>query len=381
MTMSMLVGFLVNPIAGIGGKVGLKGSDNVFDEARRRGAQPVSPKRAKEALTAMVKTLGSSIDEMSFLTCEHAMGEEELLDAGVPPRLVKVVYHPPKLTTAADTEEAVREFVAMNADLILFCGGDGTARDILGVAGEDIPMVGIPAGVKMHSGVFCTRPETLALLMRGFLEGRIGEGEADIMDLDEEEYRRGKWSVRLFGAATTLREPNLIQAGKMMVQEVADEAIKDEMAEHITELMEKEPKTLFIFGPGSTTAHIAKKLKIEKTLLGIDGVLAGKLIGRDLNEKGLLSLLKRHTAARLVVSPIGAQGFILGRGNLQLSPRVIRQIGIQNILVFATPAKLKLTPALRVDTGDSLLDAQFAKKEYLPVVIGYRTMRMHPLQV
>lgn len=377
----MLVGFLVNPIAGIGGRVGLKGSDNVVDEARRRGAKIVSPARAKEALTAMVTALGSSIDKIRFLTCEHVMGEQELLDAGVPQRLVKVVYHPPSTTTARDTEEATTEFIEMNVELILFCGGDGTARDILKVAGEEIPMVGIPAGVKMHSGIFCTRPETLAELIKGFLEGRIGTGEADIMDLDEEAYRRGKWSVRLFGSATTLREPNLIQAGKMMVQEVADEAIKDEMAEHIAELWKKEPDVLFIFGPGSTTSHIAKKLGIDKTLLGIDAFRHGVLIGKDLNEKGLLSLLKQNRDARLIISPIGAQGFILGRGNLQLSPRVIRQIGLQNIMVFATPAKLKLTTALRVDTGDPLLDAQFSKKEYLPVVIGYRTMRMHPLQV
>jgi len=377
----MRVGFLVNPIAGIGGKVGLKGSDNVEEEARRRGAKPVSPDRAKEALTKLVSQLGGSIKEMQFLTCSGTMGESELLHAGIAKSRVDVVHRPPKQTSAKDTETAAKAFAEKGVDVILFCGGDGTARDIVKVVDAKVPVVGIPAGVKMHSGVFCTRPENVAFLLQGFISGRIGPGEAEILDLDEEKYRKGKWVVRLFGTAKTLQEPNLVQAGKMMVAEVADEAIKDEMGEYLLELVEKEPKALFILGPGSTLSRITKDLKVDKTLLGIDAVVDGKQVGKDLDEQSLLKLLGKHKPAYLAVSPIGAQGFILGRGNLQLSPKVVRKIGISNIIVFATPSKLQVTPNLRVDTGDAKLDSEFAKKEYLRVIIGYRTMRMHPLQV
>ncbi len=379
--MFVRIGFLVNPIAGIGGRVGLKGSDNVEDEARRRGAELVSPDRAREAIKSVVARLGVRIEKVRFLTCASMMGETELLESKVPKGLIEIVHEPPLRTSSKDTKAATLIFLERRVDLILFCGGDGTARDIVAVTRDEIPIIGIPSGVKMHSGVFCMRPEALASIIEGFLDERIGTGEADILDLDEERYREGNWIVRMYATAVTLREPNLIQAGKLRVEEVPDKAIKDEMAEHIAELMEKEPEALFIFGPGSTITHLAKKLNIEKTLLGIDAVVKSALVGKDLNEKGLLSLLKQHRSARIVLSPIGAQGFILGRGNLQLSPKVVSRVGIQNILIFATPSKLQVTPTLRVDSGDPALDAEFAKKHYLPVVTGYRTMRMHPLQV
>jgi len=377
----MRIGFLVNPIAGIGGRVGLKGSDDVEEEARRRGAKPVSPNRAKDALAHLILQIGSSVRDLQFLTCAGVMGESELLRAGVAGSRIEVIHRPPKHTSAKDTEEAARAFAAKGVDVILFCGGDGTARDIVKVVDAKVPIVGIPAGVKMHSGVFCTRPENVAFLLQGFINGRIGPGEAEILDLDEEKYRKGKWVVHLFGTAMTLQEPNLIQAGKMMVAEVADEAIRQEMGEYLSELVEKEPRALFILGPGSTISRISKNLKVDKTLLGIDAIVDGRQVGKDLDEQSLLRLLDKHKPAYLAVSPIGAQGFILGRGNLQLSPKVVRRIGISNIIVFATPSKLQVTPTLRVDTGDARLDSEFSKKEYLRVVIGYKTMRMHPLQV
>ena len=184
----------------------------------------------------------------------------------------------------------------------------------------------------------------------------------------------------MYGTAKTLVEPALVQAGKMLFAEVSDEAMKDEIASHVKELMEEEPGTLFLLGPGSTVEHIAKRLGVEKTVLGVDAALGGKLVGRDLDEAGILKLLDRHPKAKLIVSPIGAQGFILGRGNLQLSPVVIRRVGVPNVTVVATPAKLNATPMLRVDTGDPELDREFAKREYLFVVIGYRTSKLHPIQ-
>ncbi len=308
------------------------------------------------------------------------MGETELLSAGFREDQVEVVYHPSPATTAEDTVKASRTMAGRGVDILLFCGGDGTARDLLDAVDATLPILGIPAGVKMHSAVFGVNPEAAAVTLVRFLEGSLSVGEAEVIDLDEAAYRQGHWDLQLCGLAQTPQEPNLVQTGKMMVEAVGDEAIKEEMGDYFRELMEEEPDSLFVFGPGGTTHGLCRKLGVEKTLLGIDAMLAGKLVGRDLNEDGLMRLLKAHSTARLVLSPIGAQGFILGRGNLQLSPKVLRAIGLHNILVVATPSKLRATPFLRADIGDGEMDAYFADRGHLLVVVGYRTKKLHPVQ-
>ena len=121
-------------------------------------------------------------------------------------------------------------------------------------------------------------------------------------------------------------------------------------------------------------------MNIKNTLLGIDAIYQNKLVGSDLNEKQILRLLEKYPRAKVILSPIGAQGFILGRGNLQLSPSVISKIGIDNIIVVSTPAKLASTPVIRVDTGDKKLDKKFAEKEFMMIVIGYRLSRVVKIQ-
>jgi len=232
----------------------------------------------------------------------------------------------------------------------------------------------------MHSGLFAVSPLASAKVLVGALRGQLRIGTAEILDLDEEAYRKGEWRVRLFATAKTLVEPNLVAGGKLMIDEVSEEAIRGELAVHFSELFETEPDTLFLLGPGSTLHSIASAIGIDKTLLGVDAAVGGKTIAKDLNEKGILALLDGHPKAKLVVSPIGAQGFILGRGNLQVSPTVLRRIGTKNVIVVATPAKLAMTPVLRVDTGDPALDEEFHKREYLFVLIGYRTSKLHPIQ-
>lgn len=298
----------------------------------------------------------------------------------MPADRVEIVYEDRPPTTASDTRAAVEAFAKDHADLIVFCGGDGTARDVAEEARDAVPILGIPSGVKMHSGVFAVDPAAASEILAAFLRGQLRVGDAEILDLDEEAYRRGEWKVRLHRTAKTLVEPHLIQAGKMMFAEVSEAAVRGELVEHFHELFEQEPDTLFLLGPGSTIESIARGLGLEKTLLGIDAVLGGRTIAKDLDEKGLLAFLDRHPRATLVVSPIGAQGFVLGRGNLQVSPEVLRRIGTKNLAVVATPAKLAATPVLRVDTGDEVLDAEIRRKEYLFVLIGYRTTKLHRIQ-
>jgi predicted polyphosphate/ATP-dependent NAD kinase len=371
------IGFIVNPIAGMGGRVGLKGTDNVVEKAIELGAKPITPQRALEALKKLKEL---KYDRIEWYTVNGIMGKEILKKAGF--KNIKTIYDPPnpKNTTSKDTKKACKKLMDINVNLILFCGGDGTARDIHEVVQKRIPILGIPAGVKMHSGVFAVNPAAAAKILKRYLENELRTGEVEILDLDEEKYREGIWEIKLYGTTLGLIEPTYIQSGKAVFHEITNEEIKEEIAEHIIDEIKKDEKVLYILGPGSTLYHIGKKLGIDKTLLGIDAVINMKQVGKDLNEKQLLELLHQYKKAKLIVSPIGAQGFILGRGNQQLSPKVIKKIGIENIIVVATPSKLASTPVLRVDTGDKELDRLFAKKGYMIVVVGYRLMKVVKFQ-
>jgi len=365
----------------MGGRVGLKGTDHVVEQARAAGAEPVAPRRIALFLEAFLKIQRKNPDlDVHWLTCSGDMGALPLDAAGVAPSDVETVHTSGSPSTAEDTKAAAAACVRGRAELILFCGGDGTARDVAEAVSGAVPILGIPSGVKMHSGVFAVDPRAAAEALAEFLRGELRVGDSEILDLDEEAYRAGEWRVRLYATARTLVEPNLVQADKMMFAEMSEESVRLELAEHFRDLFTEEPGTLFLLGPGSTIESIATRLKLEKTLLGIDAAVGGKTVAKDLDEKGILGLLNRYPKAKLVVSPIGAQGFVLGRGNLQVSPEVVRRIGVRNLLVVATPAKLAATPVLRVDSGDETLDAEIRRKEYLFVLIGYRTTKLHPIK-
>jgi predicted polyphosphate/ATP-dependent NAD kinase len=373
------IGFVVNPIAGMGGKVGLKGTDGVLDEAVKLGAKPIAPVRAEETLKEFLLTY-SKKDEIQWFTCLGEMGGNELKQAGI--SKMEIVYTSSNSDTSADdTKRACKELLKKQVDLILFCGGDGTARDVFAIVGNKIPILGIPSGVKMHSGVFGINTNATAKMLHEFVNKRLTIDDAEIMDLDEDRYRKGEWNIQLFGIAKGIVEPTYVQVGKTCFESVSDDEIKDELTEHIVDEMEAHDDVLFLFGSGGTIDYIAKKIGLENTLLGIDAVYKKKLVAKDLNEEGILKLLKIHPKAKVILSPIGAQGFILGRGNLQLSPKVITKIGLDNIIVISTPSKLASTPIIRVDTGDRHLDQQFVEKELLMVVIGYRLSRVVKIRI
>jgi predicted polyphosphate/ATP-dependent NAD kinase len=296
------------------------------------------------------------------------MGEDVLREAGIDD--FRIVCRPVDRPSADDTVKAAQAFKRADVDIIVFCGGDGTARDIVRVVGTEIAVLGIPSGVKMYSGVFGMTPLRTVDILAGFVDGKFSCQAAEIVDLDEDRYREGEWVVKLYHAARTPYEPALLPVSKMIVDEIEDAEIKRDIAEQICEEMQDSKDTLFLLGPGSTVESIAAHLGIEKTLLGIDAVANQRPVGRDLNESGIQVLVKRYPRCKLVVSPIGAQGFILGRGNLQLSPQLIRRIGKENIIVIATPSKLLRTPVLRFDTGDDALDADLASSGYWSVRIG-----------
>ena len=376
------IGFLINPIAGMGGRVGLKGTDDVIDEARRRGAEPVALARASEALSELhqrLHSLPSGCHEPQWLTCAGEMGAEALAVAGFSD--IHVVYEVSPITSGNDTTNAVRNFIEAGVDLVLFVGGDGTARDVCAVVGEAVPILGIPSGVKMFSGVFGVGPVRTAEIVVDFLLGKLTTTTVEVLDLDEERYRRGEWAVKFYYSALTPFEPAYTQASKTLIAAEGEADAKDDIARSIAEEITSNPDTLYLLGAGSTVKAVGDRLDIDKTLLGIDAVAGGKLVEKDVNERAILTLLDRYVSCRLVVSPIGAQGFVLGRGNLQLSPDVIRRIGRQNLVVVATPAKLAQTPVLHVDTGSRELDEELTRGGYLPVVNGYHQRRFTKVSI
>jgi len=372
------IGFLVNPIAGMGGRVGLKGTDGVVEQARALGAEPIAKDRALDMLGELAALLSktSGAPRVCWLTCAGTMGEESVLAAGFEPADVDVIHRPSAEPGAADTRAAIERLVAAGVDLIVFCGGDGTARDICSVTGLNVPILGIPSGVKMYSGVFGTSPKRTAEILLAFLKGELTTTEVDVLDLDEVQYREGHWNVRLYHAALTPYEPTYTQSAKAVIEATDDALVREEIAESLHEQLDHEPGTLVLLGPGSTVKSIADRWEVEKTLLGIDAVVDAKLVGRDLNERALLRLLPKYSKRRLILSPVGAQGFVLGRGNLQLSPDVIRAIGLENVVVVATPAKLARTPVLRFDTGDAALDRELARNGHVFVTTGYKRRRV-----
>jgi predicted polyphosphate/ATP-dependent NAD kinase len=376
----MRIGFLINPIAGMGGRVGLKGTDGVVEEAIRLGAEPVAPAKASQTLRLLHELLEGEARRVSlqWVTCSGAMGEDALREAGF--NGISILHETSATPTARDTTEATHALLQAGIDLLLFCGGDGTARDITRITAEDVPILGIPSGVKMYSGVFGVSPVRTAEIIVRFVLGELPLDKVDIVDLDEEKYRKGEWSVRLYRSASTPYEPSYTQAAKALISESTDASVKSEIAEYLGEEIDAHPGTLYILGPGSTVQTVAEHLGVTKTLLGIDAVLAGETVGHDLNEQGILDLLKRHPEAGLILSPIGAQGFVLGRGNLQISPAVVRKIGLDRLSVIATPAKLERTPVLRFDTGDQVLDEALVGRGYLSVITGYRRRRLTPLR-
>jgi len=376
--MQIKIGFIINPIAGMGGRVGLKGTDGVLKEAVKLGAKPISPKKALEMLEEFNSNFSNN-NTVKWYTSKGVMGSNQLENVGI--KDIEIVYETENRNTSSqDTKKICKRFLEKKVDLILFCGGDGTARDIFEIVGTKIPILGIPSGVKMHSGAFGINTSATAKILNDFIKKDLTIGEIEILDLDEDLYRKGEWNIRLFGIAKGIVEPTYIQVGKSIYETASDDEIKDELAEHIMEEIEENKDTLYLFGSGGTIDYIAKTMNLENTLLGIDAIYKKKIIGKDINEKKILKLLEKYHKVKLILSPIGAQGFILGRGNLQLSPKVIKKIGIDNIIVISTPSKLANTPVLRVDTGDKKLDKKFAELEYIMVVTGYRFRRVVKVQ-
>jgi predicted polyphosphate/ATP-dependent NAD kinase len=357
------LGLIVNPVAGIGGRVGLKGSDGaeIQKKALALGAVPQSLNRAIQALEKI-----KAVDGVEIITYPGEMGEDAARACGFVPTVIGSVR--PGETTSEDTRNAAREMLRLKVSLLLFAGGDGTARDVYNGVGEDIPVLGIPAGVKIHSAVFATNPSSAGELAASYLRGRVaGLRVAEVMDVDEEAFREGIVSAKLYGYLQVPFRRRLVQSLKV-ASGPGERASLEAIAYDVVDKMEDE--CLYIIGPGTTTRAIASRLGLNKTLIGVDVVAAGELVAIDVNESQLLDLVEGRSA-KIVVTPIGGQGCILGRGNQQISPEVIKKVGKDNVIVVSTAGKINSLGGrpLWVDTGDRAVDRML--EGHIRVVTGY----------
>jgi NAD+ kinase len=337
------IGFLVNPIAGMGGRVGLKGTDGQVAEARARGAEPRAPERGVAALRALADT-GADVALLTYAGRMGAAEATEAADAGLDFEVVGEPADEGGETTAADTRAAVRAFVECGVDLILFVGGDGTAVDVteaLDDAGDDTPVLGVPAGVKVYSAVFAVSPEAAGRVAATFDPDAVEESEVN--DIDEAAYREGEVRAELRGV---VRVPAVEE--RQASKQTHGGSVEGLAAGFATDVREG---VTYVFGPGSTVGAIERELGIDPSPLGVDVYRDGELLIRDGTEAELLDALGEENV--VVVSPVGGQGFVFGRGNHQLSPAVLRRSEVE---IVASRRKLDGIGVLRADTGHADLD-------------------------
>jgi len=380
------LGLIVNPIAGMGGKVGLKGTDGeeILERALAMGARPESPLRAAEAIEAFFARLGDSplaltsggASELRIVTPLGVMGEKVVRDLGGTPDVLgmEVTDQP----TSRHTVEAAATMLELGVDLLLFAGGDGTARDVGGQVQDQVVCLGIPTGVKMHSAVFAVNPARGGELAADHLLGNAGDTRvAEVMDIDEEGLREGQVAARLFGYMTIPFRRGHVQglkAGSPVNERYAQQAI----AAGIVEIM--EDGVTYVVGPGTTTAEVMKLLGLEFSLVGVDLVRNGEMLGKDLGEAALLGMLGEGPSG-IIVTPVGGQGYLFGRGNLPISADVIRKVGKERIIIAATPEKLASLRGepMRVDSKDHDTDRYLAG--YYKVISGFRDRSLYRVAV
>lgn len=362
--MTKRLGLIVNPIAGMGGRVGLKGTDgeDTLKKALSLGAKKEAPNKVKKALDYIKK----NVPGIEILTYPGDMGQQECIDLGIAPTVIGDIDS--TTTTYKDTEKAALEMIENKVDLLLFAGGDGTARNIYNSVGDKVPVIGIPAGVKIHSAVFATNPLNAGKIAEDFFENKnIELRDSEVMDIDEEQFREGKVVAKLYGYMKVPYEKGYVQslkAGGIYSDNICLEGIAD----YIIDNMERD--CIYLIGSGTTTRKILERMNLPCTLLGVDIVKDKQLIINDANEEEILKITK-DKKIKIVVSLIGGQGYIFGRGNQQFSPRVINAAGKENIIIISTPNKiidLKGRPLL-VDTGDEETDKML--KGYYKVIVGY----------
>ncbi|MEN0035835.1 MAG: ATP-NAD kinase family protein [Cellvibrio sp.] len=368
------LGLIVNPYAGLGGSVGLKGSDGdvIRSEAIARGAEP----RALQRIERTLQIISNFKDQVETFCFAGDMGEASSRAAGFITHVIGEAEQQP--SNAQDTCAAARLIMQQNVDLILFAGGDGTARLIADVVGKTQPVLGVPCGVKMHSGVYANAPEAAGEILKQLLTGSlVNVVERDVKDIDEDAFRNGQVRARFYGTLLVPEDSQFLQQVKNAGTERDELAQLDVAQEMIDQL---QPDTLYLVGPGSTTHLFLQELGLEGSLLGVDLLLNNELIAADVSAAQILAQLDNFSGpVKMIITAIGGQGHILGRGNQQFTPSILRRVGKDNIHIIAARGKILALNGrpLLVDTNDPELDIAFGG--YRPVITGYRETIMYPV--
>ncbi|RLC78905.1 MAG: ATP-NAD kinase [Chloroflexi bacterium] len=355
------LGLIVNPVAGLGGRVGLKGSDGI--EIQRQALALGAVSRSQERAICALERIEPAVEIVAY---PGEMGADAARAGGFEPTIIGSIE--PGETTPEDTRNAAVEMLRLGVDLLLFAGGDGTARDVYNAVGEKLLALGIPAGVKIHSAVYAASPVSAGDLAAFFLAGRVSRlREAEVMDIDEDALRQGIVSAKLYGYLKVPFQRRFLQGLKTPSRPGERAAMAAIAADVVSKL---EDGWLYVIGPGTTTRAITSRLGLDKTLIGVDVVAEGKLVAADVNESRLLELLDGRKA-KIIVTPIGGQGYVFGRGNQQISPSVIEQVGKENVIVVSTTGKIHSLGGrpLLVDTGDQEVDEMLSG--YVRVITGY----------
>lgn len=368
------LGLIVNPYAGLGGSVGLKGSDGeaIRAEALARGAEMRAPQRIARALQFLL----AFRDQIEIFCFAGDMGETTARALGFATHVVGAAQQSP--SEASDTCAAASELMHQSVDLILFAGGDGTARLIADVVGTRQPVLGVPSGVKMHSGVYAISPEAAGEIVRQLLTGQlVNIAERDVKDIDEDAFRKGQVRARFYGTLLVPEDSQFLQQVKNAGTERDELAQLDVAQEMIQQL---QPDTLYLVGPGSTTHLFLQELGLEGSLLGVDILLNSELVAIDVTAPQILAQLNQFSGpVKMIITAIGGQGHILGRGNQQFTPEILRRVGKDNIVIIAARGKILALNGrpLLVDTNDPQLDQLFCG--YARVITGYNESIMYPV--
>lgn len=375
MTNPLTLGLIVNPWAGIGGPAGLKGSDDraLVEQALAGGAERRAAGRAQRCLKQLHLTRG---DMLTVLTCGGVMGEDEVRAAGFDPQVVFTCNETDSL--ASDTQQAARLLMEAGVDLLLFVGGDGTARDICAAVGENLPVLGIPSGVKMHSGVFAISPEGAAEVVLSMMSGDLVDLRLqEVRDIDESAFREGVVKSRFYGEMQVPECGHFVQSTKDGGREV-EELVLDDIAADLRERLESD--VYYLVGAGTTPRALMEELQLPNTLLGIDVICNEELVTADLSGPQLEALLEGFEGKVVIILSItGGQGSLIGRGNQQLTPNVLKRVGRENVWVLATKSKIKALEGrpLLMDSNDLQLDEDW--RGYIPVITGYHDQILYPL--
>jgi len=376
--MKFRIGLVINPVAGLGGSVALKGSDDVAEQALALGASAKANPRALQAFSV----ISDYRDQVEIITAPDLMGAQLCQTLALPFCVVDFegsqdLANDLLCSDANHTINAARAINEAGVDCLVFVGGDGTARNIYSAIGDETPVLGIPAGVKIHSGVYAITPKAAGDVLKLMITHQlVSVMERDVMDIDESLFRQGVVKAKRYGEMQVPAELRYMQAVKMGGKE-SDELVLTDIAADVIDQVEE---SLVIMGSGSTTEFIMQEMGLANTLLGVDVVRDGELIASDVTESQLLALINQHSDVKLVVTLIGGQGHVFGRGNQQLSPAVLRAIGLNNIIIVATKTKLEALAQrpLLADTGDEQLNQQLSG--LVKITTGYRDYVMYRMQ-